>query len=64
MSLHPRELLEALREVHLARHALREKEEKAQEALMTLMRGKNIGVPLSDRQKENTRCGKAPTKKI
>ena len=51
LSPHLRELLEALREVDLARHALREKEEKAQEALMTLMRGKNIEVPLSDHPK-------------
>ncbi len=52
MSPHLRDLLEALREVDLARHALREKEEKAQEALMRLMRGKNIEVPLSDHPKE------------
>jgi hypothetical protein len=51
MSAHLRELLEALREVDLARHALREKEAKAQEALTTLMRGKNIEVPLSDHAK-------------
>src|SRR5262245_15663672 len=52
MSPHLRELLEALREVDLARYALREKEEKAQEALVKLMRGKNIEVPLSDHAKE------------
>lgn len=51
MSAHLRELLEALREVDLARHALREKEGKAQEALITLMKGKNIEVPLSDQAK-------------
>ena len=52
MSPHLRELLEALREADLARHELREKEEKAQEALMKLMRGKNIEVPLGDHPKE------------
>ena len=52
MSPHLRALLGALREVDLARHALREKEEKAQEALITLMRGKHIEVPLSDHSKE------------
>jgi len=52
MSPHLRELLETLHEVDLARHALREKEERAQEALMRLMRGKNIEVPLSDHPKE------------
>jgi len=51
MSPHLRELLQALREVDLARHALRQKEEKAQEALMTLMTGKHIEVPLSDHPK-------------
>jgi hypothetical protein len=44
------ELLEAMREVDLARHALREKEEKAQEVLMRLMRGKDIKVPLIEKQ--------------
>ncbi|HKW31714.1 MAG TPA: hypothetical protein VJN92_01835 [Candidatus Acidoferrum sp.] len=52
MSPYLRELLEALREVELARHALWEKEAKAQEALMRLMRGKNIEVPLCDHPKE------------
>ena len=52
LSPHLRELLEALREVDLARHALREKEEKAQEALMRLMRGKDIEIALSERPKE------------
>lgn len=52
MTPHLRELLEALRDVDLARHALREKEEKAQEALMTLMRGKDIEVPLCDHPRE------------
>lgn len=51
MSPHLRELLEALREVDLARHALREKDEKAQEALMRLMRRKNLEVLLSDHPK-------------
>jgi len=45
-----RELLETLHEVDLARHALREKEERAQEALMKLMRGKSIKIPLTERQ--------------
>ena len=52
MSPYLRELLEALRQVDLAKQELREKEEKAQEALMKLMRGKNIEVPLSHHPKE------------
>ena len=51
MSPHLRELLQALREVDLARHALREKDEKPQEALMRLMRRKNLEVLLSDHPK-------------
>jgi len=47
---HLRELLETLHEVELARHALREKEERAQEALMKLMRGRSIKIPLTERQ--------------
>ena len=50
MSGHVQELFEAMREVDLARHALREKEEKAQEILMRLMRGKDIRVPLFEKQ--------------
>jgi len=51
MSPHLRELLQALREVDLARHALREKDEKPQEALMRFMRRKNLEVLLSDHPK-------------
>lgn len=52
MSSHLRELLEALREVDLARQALLEKEAEAQEALMRLMSGRNIEVPLIEHPKE------------
>lgn len=52
MSAHLRELLEALREVEQARQALLEKEAEAQEALMTLMRGRNIEVQLIEHPKE------------
>jgi len=46
---HLRELFAAMREVDLARLALREKEENAQEILMRLMSGKDIKVPLTER---------------
>ena len=49
MSPHLVELLEAMQNVDLARYALREKEEKAQEILMRLMRGKDIKIPLTER---------------
>ena len=52
MSSHLRELLEALRHVELARQELKEKEAEAQEALMRLMRGRNIEVPLIDHPRE------------
>lgn len=52
MSPQLRHLFEALREVESARQALREKEAEAQEALMRLMRGRNIEVPLIEHPKE------------
>jgi len=45
-----RELLETMQQVDLARHSLREKEERAQEAFMKLMRGRDIKVPLIEKQ--------------
>jgi len=50
MSPHLIELLETLQEVDMARRSLREKEERAQEALMKLMRGKSLKIPLTERQ--------------
>ena len=50
LSAHLRELLEALQEVDFARHSLWEKEERAQEAFMKLMRGRDIKVPLIEKQ--------------
>ena len=50
LSPHLRELLETMHQVDLARHSLREKEERAQEAFMKLMRGRDIKVPLIEKQ--------------
>ena len=50
LSPHLRELLETMQQVDLARHSLREKEERAQEAFMKLMRGRSIKVPLIEKQ--------------